>query len=140
MSKSIRLGLYVGVAALAIGCGSAEEQRLEIQGTVTLDGKPLSEGQIRFFPLTNGVGAYGPVTNGAYAITEDEGITPGTYRVEISREKSTGRKMSNPDNPEEMIDEVIETIPKQYNLNSQLTIEIKPDSNPSFDFDLKSKS
>ena len=82
----------VSVLLLA-GCGSAEYGTVE--GRITLDGKPLEGGFVRFLPEAPGSAtvAYGKTdAEGNYemAISDSHrGILPGTYRVEISTAGTT---------------------------------------------------
>ena len=50
-------------------------------------------------------------------------LLPGSYRVEISWRKPTGRKIASAD-PGIMIDETREAVPAKYNTDSTLTVEI----------------
>jgi hypothetical protein len=123
---------------LLAGCGSPVTT---IKGKVTLDDEPLEQGSISFVPSA---GTKGPLTgaviaNGQYAI---ESKTPmsGTYKVEISLARKTGKKIPVPPPAPAgtMVDQVAEAIPAKYNTESTLTREVKAAHN-EFDFDLKSK-
>ncbi len=81
-------GLMNGVLLLALaGCGASSRgpARVEVQGHVTFEGKPIEQGDIAFYPSPGGSGAptAGPITNGQYHLTGRAAILPGTYRVEI---------------------------------------------------------
>jgi hypothetical protein len=66
------------------------------------------------------------------------GATAGKYRVEIHWNKPTGKKIRNPMDKDEMIDEMIDGLPAKYHTNSELTAEVSPKQS-TFDFELKSK-
>jgi len=122
------------------GCSPSLDKRTRIHGTVTLDGSSLTAGKIRLFALTGGVGTDGAIVNGAYDIPADRGVTAGSYRVEISVERSTGRKVPDRDGEAgAMKDETVESIPARYNKDSTLKIDFDPSIDKAHDFDLKSK-
>ncbi len=79
----------VGCAALAFlpciaGCGSPHDAT--VHGVVTLDGVPLTEGEVQFHSLGSSGTAYGPLREGgAYALGtgSDSGLDPGDYKVTV---------------------------------------------------------
>ena len=91
---------------------------------------------ISFVPVQpgspSGVGV--PVIQGAYDLTKDRGLPPGTYRVEIRWPKPTGKTWVDPATNEPQ-QETVEAIPAKYNTQSELTVEIK--TTTTQDFDLK---
>ncbi|MEQ1825095.1 MAG: hypothetical protein ABL921_04090 [Pirellula sp.] len=126
------------VVIVCSGCGDSTSGRGRVQGKVTIDGVPLAVGQIRFFALTGGIGADGNVTDGVYDIPTKEGMSAGTYRVELSSTKTTGRKVPDRDGgPGDTKDEVIESLPAKFNQSSTIQIEFDPKTPKSYDFDLK---
>jgi len=92
---SIRWFLALCVVMPLMGCSDAGVKVVAVQGTVTLDNKPLVSKTLRFFPEpgTPGVGA-GATTNeqGVYQIiavrpgstTDVMGVPPGAYRVTVA--------------------------------------------------------
>jgi hypothetical protein len=107
---------------------------------VTLDGRPLAAGRIRFFALTGGVSTQGEVRDGRYEIPADRGPTAGKYRVELSVEKKTGRKVPDRDaGPGDLKDETVEAVPARYNRESVLQIDYDPAADRPHDFDLNTK-
>ena len=54
---ALAVALFAAVASA--GCGDDTPRRGPVRGTVTLDGRPLEAGKVRFFALTGGVGARG---------------------------------------------------------------------------------
>ena len=129
------------VALASVGCGGGGDDlpREPVSGKVTLDGQPLEKGMITFIP-TRGTEpvASGVIEGGAYAVARADGPVPGPHRVTIWAKKPTGKKLRDPDNPDQMIEEVRDVIPPRYNLNSELTAEVKAGGNNTFDFDLTS--
>jgi hypothetical protein len=131
-----RVGIVI-LSCLLAGCTGSSEGRGRIHGKVSIAGKPLATGQIRLFPLSGGIGADGPIQDGVYDIPVDQGITAGKYRVELSSERTTGRKVPDYDGgPGDMKDEVVEDLPAKFNSQSTLQIDYDPANKQSYDFDL----
>ena len=118
--RSFRLSL----SALALFCGCSGDASSSVHGRVTLDGEAVTMGNIVFLP-PSGVGpkAAAAIENGSYAISAADKLRPGSYRVEISWHKPTGRKVASAD-PGMTIDETREAIPAKYNSDSTLVVEI----------------
>jgi len=112
------------------GCGS---DLVDVSGTVTLDGTPLTAGRVVFQATGQpmAVGELGP--GGKYTVKTGtrQGISPGNYTVTVSSYEvgqSTGR--GNPP-PARLI------TPAKYNnpKTSDLEAAVRPD-NKTFDFSL----
>lgn len=134
------VGLVVLAAGIA-GCGgSSGIPRYGVSGTVTLDGEPLDTGAIQFGP-EDGQGMSGGATiqDGTYEIPAERGLPEGKYRVRIS---SAGEAAQPEDEmPGESLEHLAnERIPPKYNVNSQETVEITPDGDNTFNFDISTKS
>ena len=86
-------GLGILVALLASGCGP---KLASVQGKVTLDGQPVSQGIISFQPEsgTSAPSAGGELVDGKYVLPRE--IIPGAYRVEISSWQETGKTVNGP--------------------------------------------
>ena len=145
--KPVLMLALVLVPVLA-GCGGSDgPERVPVSGEVTLDGRPLASGVIRFIPSgdNEGPAAMGIVNNGAYELPKSEGPVPGPQRVEIEAtdylgfaiddeaayaanvEQRGGRVPKNP-------------VPEAYNRQSTLTAEIAPDGPVEFNFTLSSQA
>jgi hypothetical protein len=133
--------LIVSVGFLA-GCSGSPR----VEGTVTFDGQPVEDGTINFFQEGDSgkrTNAPGEIKDGKYLINFSDNLGPGSYRVEIYWYKGKALAIKNdPDltrepNPGQKSNRQ-QVIPKQYNLESKLTAEVKSGVN-TFDFDLKSK-
>lgn len=124
---------------LLVGCGRNGD-RLAIQGNVTLDGQPLPQGQIVFLPQTGtqGPSAGSSIEDGAYSVPASKGTFPGIFRVEITAERKTGRKIHGPLG--ETVDQVMNYIPARYNQMSELSVDVQTDGDNEFSFALESKS
>ena len=105
-----------------VGCsGSSSEGTVE--GTVTLDGMPLKEGDVRFVPADGkSQTASAKISDGKFTAQ----VPTGEMRVEISASKVIGkRKMYNtPDS--RVVDKVSELLPLRYNAKSELRLTVKP--------------
>ena len=85
------IGSYLRPLALlaAAGCGpSGIPDLIPIRGTVTYQGKPLPEGEVRYVPQTPGQGrmARGKIRDGSFSLTtasRDDGVKPGEYRIVV---------------------------------------------------------
>ena len=58
------------------------------EGTVTYQGKPLPEGEVRYVPQTSAGGrmARGRIRSGSFSLTtasRDDGVKPGEYRIVV---------------------------------------------------------
>lgn len=108
-----------------------------MQGEVKLDGEPVNDGSISFYSTTGDERIASSIEGGKYKISISDRFPPGTYRVEVSWLKPTGRKIASRE-PGIMSDEKQEVIPAQYNSQSTLTKEIKAGDN-QYDFLLTTK-
>jgi len=123
-------------AAVAASCSSNASSSLH--GQVTLDGEPVSTGNIVFLSQdSKGPKAAAAIENGAYALSPHDKLSAGKYRVEISWRKPTGKKVPSAD-PGITIDETREAVPAKYNTDSTLVADIKT-RDAQTDFDLTSK-
>src|SRR3954451_39588 len=125
-----RFLMILGVSSLALaGCGGAGDQfaREPVSGAVTLDGKPLPAGMVTFTPVGGPEPVVsGVIKDGSFELSRADGPVPGPHRVTIWSRGPTGRKVKDPDDPKQLIDEVGDLIPARYTFNSDLKAEIKP--------------
>ena len=133
--------LFLAPVALAVaGCDSGDRQ-LAVSGAVSLDGKPLPEGQIVFEPQDSGRMGVGLIVDGRYSIPEVRGVLPGDYIVRITAERPSGRMVAPgayevDQKPVELTEQYLS--PK-YNAASKLRAEVQPGTVATFDFDLVSE-
>lgn len=76
--------LIVCVCSVALGCGSSTASK--VSGVVTVDGIPLTSGDVTFSPVDEGQIAYGKIDgSGNYTLsTENQvGAKPGNYVVTV---------------------------------------------------------
>ena len=73
------------------GCGAGQPKPVPVAGTVLIDGKPLTSGNIRIIPA-NFRAATGQIDEqGRFRLTtlqEGDGCVPGTHEVEVVSTKS----------------------------------------------------
>jgi hypothetical protein len=137
------IALCSAMAAL-VGCGSSGLRREHVLGEVTLNGKSLPSGRIRFVPMDqNKIQATAGIQQGKFELPGDEGLPAGDYRVEIEGDVDLGfaidddvafsnrnRKRPLPAPP----------VPAEYNRNSTLTATVIPGRTNPLDFPLTFKT
>ncbi len=124
----------LGFLFLAGGCGGPP--RAQVTGRVTLDGVPVENGIIQFYPIGgSGQSAGGGIENGVYKLD----ASPGEMTVTINASKVVGKKKmyNTADSP--VVDQLAELIPTEYNTTNKLRATLKAGANENIDFDLKSK-
>jgi hypothetical protein len=129
------------LAGLTLGCGPKEEPHPEtvpVQGKVTYQGKPVTQGTITFQPDT-GQPASGEIQNdGSYQLTTfapKDGAVPGHHKVMIIANTADPTKI--PGSSPGYVPPV-DLVPKKYNQlgSSGLEATVSKDK-PAYDFDLK---
>lgn len=88
---SYRAAACLVAAGLAAGCGGAGAERRVVSGEVSYNGRPVEDGEIRFFPAAGTdapmSGAY--IRGGRYTAEGLGGVPVGTFRVEIVGHRGT---------------------------------------------------
>jgi hypothetical protein len=92
MASRIWIQVALGLAVLGGGAGCGRSNLVKVQGTVTLDGKPLSWATVTFNPKEgNGRPASGlSDENGNFQLTTsstNDGAAPGEYKVTVTKEE-----------------------------------------------------
>jgi len=132
--------VFIALFYLCLGCGPKNELgRLPVSGKLSLNGAPLEKGTILFAPeQSRGVSSGADVLDGAYAIEEHKGLTPGTYVVRIYAADEEGEDVE-PQLPGPGIKTKRERIPPKYNLRSELKLVVEASQDEAvFDLDMKS--
>ena len=124
----VRDGLMLAclTAALVTTAGCEKDSGCRVSGTVTLDGAPLPDGVAMFLPDKSDprlrtVSAV--VTNGEFTAH----LLPGKYRVAFTSDQPSGRKIEADLGTGVMIDEYVQVIPRKFNADTQLEVEIAGD-------------
>lgn len=137
LRMQLRYSLALSLATIALaGCGAAGDgkSRVALEGEIKLNGKALPSGLVSFLPTDDkGETAVAKIENGKFAIDRANGPTIGNYKVLINSTQPTGRKIRDTDNPAQLVSEEREVVPRQYNSNSTLNIEIKEDGKQNFE-------
>ncbi|HBT76457.1 MAG TPA: hypothetical protein DEB39_05930 [Planctomycetaceae bacterium] len=147
---------FVPVAVLAVvitvvlaGCSDGKIRTELVEGTLTLDGKPLPGAQIRFTPKSpdQGLAAFGRSdTDGRYRIQTlagrpNAGTVPGEYLVTVSKTElvPNGKMVYSMGEMIEARDSV-QLLPESYSQTSKTPFSavVVPGKN-EFHFDVKSK-
>ena len=117
-----RTRLLMGIAVvLIVGCQRGPAKGL-VKGSVTLDGKPLDAGIVRFVPIDGkGAASTAPVAEGAFQLD----VEIGPKKVEFSAPKVMGtyKVYDTPESP--TANNVEELLPTRYNVATELTLEVK---------------
>ena len=74
----------VVVLAMTLGCGGTYDAT--VSGVVTLDGSPLSRGQVMYYPVSSGSPGIGRIDQqGNYTVTTglEKGLPSGQYEVTV---------------------------------------------------------
>lgn len=78
-----------------MGCGDGRPARVAVSGTVTIDGAPVTRGNIKFVPEQGrpSFGAIGP--DGRFTLTcydGNDGALPGVHRVQVDANRPISEK------------------------------------------------
>jgi hypothetical protein len=86
-SKVSRILLFcLLTTALLTGCRRSDDLEVsKVTGTVTYQGKPIPDGEVRFVPTgqTKGPASAGTIRDGKYEVVARGGVPVGTHRVEV---------------------------------------------------------
>jgi hypothetical protein len=98
---------------LVAGCGRSDAPPMgTAEGTVTIDGKPLTEPvQVVFFNATTGQGASGEVEDGFYELETE--LPAGDYSVFFMMSAK-----NESDAPRSTESEIVKSIPRKYQTES----------------------
>ena len=128
--RRVIVSVLAGLILAVTGCGPSE---VAVSGTVTLNGKPLKEGNIAFRPLpvsATSEATGGPIVGGKFRVK----ARPGQHRVEITATQAA----TGPKDPFGVAPPPKSLIPEKYNGKSELTKEVRPGAPNEFDFALTS--
>lgn len=137
MRKTLQMwvGSLSWLVLAVTGCGPGGPPTYPVTGTVTFDGKPISDGQIIFFPTEEGLTPdAGPIKDGKFSFVARE----GEKRVQIeSTREVPGKTIPQPPPLTGTIPVTEMYIPEVYNSKTKLRVTVM-DSAPDnqFDFDL----
>jgi len=122
------------LAALLLG-GCSNDNTAEVTGTVLVDGKPAPRGSVSFIPADGKSPTAGAeIKDGKYSAK----VPLGNSKVQIRVPKVVGQKKLYPTPDSPVQDLLEEVLPKKYNDETELTLDVKSGKNEK-DWDLKSK-
>lgn len=135
MTKSFGRVFTLMAIGLVVGCGPSGPEIARVEGTVTMDDKPLPGAVIMFVPPGGRPSASETDANGKYVLEFSggrKGAIPGLNRVEIN----TARLAYEKDGKN--YPAVKESVPAIYNRNTELEFNVEPGKNNIANFALKS--
>jgi hypothetical protein len=109
---------------LAAGCSESGIPRAEVHGKVTLDGKPIPQGDIRFVPTSGPVWS-AKIKDGIYTTAGTKGVPVGQLRVEIQAFRTPPNFTLPADGSGDGIP-MEQYLPAKFNLESKLEMTIEP--------------
>lgn len=121
---------------LLAACGGGDKT-YPVAGVVTFDGTPVGDGNdaIIRFETSDGKGSTGEsfLKEGKYLVN----LVEGKYKVAISWNKKTGKKLKGAiAGPGQESEEIVSMIPAKFGSQSTLSAEVNP-SKLNHDFNLK---
>jgi len=138
----LRRGAVASAAALLLplllatlaGCGSSTPL-VDVEGTVTLNGEKLPEGDVTFVPADSKYGGEGgKIKGGAFKLK----ARAGKNKVQIRAVRPSGKTAPSAAGPDAPPEPVMESaVPERYNDKTTLEADVST-GNRSFKFDLKS--
>ncbi len=123
----MRFGICVVAVCLAmVGCSKPGDLS-SVTGKVTLNGDPLADAYVEFYPQgESGNLAYGKTNSaGVYEARVSSSMGGATLGQNLVRISTKGEEASS-----------VEKVPAKYNKNSELKVEVKEGAN-TFDFELE---
>ena len=138
--RAVGAGILLPIACLLTlvvtnGCGPGGIERAVVSGTVTHNGQPLEEGEIRFIPEAgSGVPMSGAaIVDGKYIADSQGGVPVAKHKIQIEswRISEEWLKQHGPSGPDEVPDWRIprrQIIPEKYNVRTELEITVEPGS------------
>jgi hypothetical protein len=145
------IGIAVAAAGSLSGCRAGDDlPREPISGTVTFEGQPIPSGSIQLVPqkTKGGIASGGIIADGQFRVARDDGPVPGTYQVMIfAADETQAASPVEPPGPgagatpaakkQARAKRAATLIPVRYNLQSELTAEVKAGGPNHYTFDLK---
>ncbi len=136
----LRVAVLISMLATVHGCQEASSDTLAVAGKVTVEGKPLEDGQILFTSLgEGGKRASAKIQNGEFSIPPNFGVKNGKQLVQIEAYRKSNRPVvpSGLMTAEVAAEGAVEQyLPAQYNTRSKLSVEVQPGSENYFEFKL----
>src|SRR5437588_12847136 len=113
-------------AAFLAGCSDLSGGKMEVSGTVTLQGQPVKEGSILFIPLDKQETQGGAqILNGEYKMPAEKGLKPGKYLVRLTAgdgKTPANEEIAAPGGRANIVS--VDLIPEEWNTRSKHEIEV----------------
>lgn len=136
-SNIFRLLTLVLSTNFLMGCGTGGPEIASVEGTITMDGKPLVNAMVLFIPPEGRPAGAKTNAEGKYVLNFSggrKGTMPGLNKIRISTQSEAFTDDSGKTYPASK-----ETIPEQYNQLSKLEFQVEPGKKNIADFQLESK-
>ena len=139
------LTLLFVVALLSAGCKPKNpDGREDVSGKITLNGKNIPEYtgvcSIQFDPQGDDkrAGGNGPIFDGEYLLTGNDGVKPGKYTVRILYSVSYDGATGQPATVEsgDLNQYLVNYLPPEFNSESQIEFEVVAKKKNVFDYDI----
>jgi hypothetical protein len=132
--RSAALAATLLALTLPTGC-NRDDGRLEVSGQITFNKAPLDSGTIVFVSGDGKTQASAVISGGAYLIPKPQGIPAGKYKVSITSPdgKTPDADPNAPPGPGGNFASK-DRIPKQFNTESKVEVEVKAGDPNKFDF------
>lgn len=130
--------IVASALAFTLGCGNSSGiDKVIVSGVVTLDGQPISNGEIRFIPASGTIGPVsgGAIKDGAYTAQAKGGVPIGAHQVEIKAYRANPKSKATAGAEGGAAEQYLDA---RYNSQTTLTATIEPDTETK-DFALTSK-
>lgn len=137
ISKNTMLVGSLLFSLACIGCGPGGPEIASVEGTVTMDGKPLANASIVFSPESGRPAGARTDAQGHYELNFTagrRGAIPGMNRIRIS---TSADPSETPDG--QPIPAQRETVPARYNSATELEFNVEPNKKNVANFDLTSE-
>ena len=135
-SLSIHCGLGLLLLTMAVGCGGGATgpELFPVEGTVTMDGQPLANAWVVFYPESKDRPSKGTTdANGHYTLqwaSSGAGAVAGKHKVFIGTKQDVDAEGNE-------VPDAKETVPAKYNDETELSAQVDG-SESTFNFDLTS--
>lgn len=132
------LGCLLALCVVLAGCKS-EAKRYRVTGSIKYKGEPLKNGTITFRSIDGQHTAAGTIVNGEYDIPEVSGLPAAKYQVTIGSgdPKASGWKPGEMPGDSTAVAASKDLLPSKYNVNTELSAEVKAQERNEINFDLK---
>lgn len=148
-SMSVFLSIAVCLASVCLGCRSGNYPKtVKVEGTVTLEGKPLADATVVFFPAVGQRPATGSTDSiGRFQLStfqQGDGAVPGEHMVAVVPKdppSMPGQAFASPGSSNLPDEPYVEPFPARYNRpnTSGLTATVAADGKNEFNFELKKR-